>query len=191
MRKELSSKGFGLIGVLAVIVVLAVVGGAGAYVYHRNHKPETTSGDNHSMQTTTNTSAKASDSNSTSAVTWQTYVNTEAGLTFKYPSNWTSKVAKAIRYNDGSFGGISGTLISPSDNTLEWVYRVIGGKGGFCTPNPGDVPFADGDKCASKQILSVERLPSVAKPSKYYFQEPIRGQSVHYPCEVSSQRRQQ
>lgn len=37
MRK-LNNKGFGFIGVLAVIVVLAAAGGAGAYVYHKNHK---------------------------------------------------------------------------------------------------------------------------------------------------------
>jgi hypothetical protein len=39
MRKEsLNNKGFGLIAVLAVIVVLALASGAGAYVYHRDHK---------------------------------------------------------------------------------------------------------------------------------------------------------
>lgn len=42
MRK-LNSKGFGLIGVFAITIVLALAGGAGVYVYHQNHKATTTS----------------------------------------------------------------------------------------------------------------------------------------------------
>ncbi|MFC1435703.1 hypothetical protein ACEZDB_34220 [Streptacidiphilus sp. N1-3] len=39
MRKLLpNTKGFGLIAVLAFVVVLGVIGGGGAYVYHQNRK---------------------------------------------------------------------------------------------------------------------------------------------------------
>ena len=51
----INNKGFGFIGVFAVIVVLALAGGAGAYVYHKNHKAtpasNTRSGSSHSAQT--------------------------------------------------------------------------------------------------------------------------------------------
>lgn len=40
--KKLNNKGFGILGILLVIIVLAAAGGVGAYVWHKNHKAKTT-----------------------------------------------------------------------------------------------------------------------------------------------------
>lgn len=93
---------------------------------------------------------------------WRTYANQQAGLTFKYPASWKSQTTTDAAYSDGSFAGVSGVLTSPAGHKLTWVYQVAGGKGDAgCTPSQGDVSFASGNKCASKQILDVEQIPSV------------------------------
>lgn len=40
-KLSLNNKGFGFVGVLVVILVLAAVGGAGVYVWHRKHEKKT------------------------------------------------------------------------------------------------------------------------------------------------------
>jgi hypothetical protein len=176
--------GFGLIEVLIVVAVVVILGGAGTYNYHRDHKAEPTT-------TTSSTSTKSSTQPSKSNVAttpaptydsyadWSTYANQQAGLTFKYPSTWTSQVNPNSTYTTGSsFAGVSGTITSPSENALTWVYLVVGGKGGDCTPNPSDIPFAPGDKCASKQIVSVEQLQSVKPPTGKTFRN-LFGDSLY------------
>lgn len=154
-------------GYLILLVVAALVG-LGGYWYHKSHKAIATS--NH----TTSTLQSAPKKPTSQAVTnpyagWKIFSNDQAGLTFKYPADWVSKVTPNSVYTTGNtFAGTSGTITSPSGNTLYWVYQVAGGGDGpTCTPNPGDAPFAQGDKCESKQVLSVEQIPSVA---------PARGQ---------------
>lgn len=69
-KQQLNSKGFGLVGVLIVVAALIVAGGAGAYVYHRDHKAkmETDTGSvitDHSS--TTSNSTNTGSTNSTQA----------------------------------------------------------------------------------------------------------------------------
>lgn len=95
MKKfPLKQEGFGLVGALIVIAILVVLGGTGAYVYRRNHKPKATTSSNHSTQTTSNTSSKTNSSSSTSTKTdpyagWKTYTLTSVGLSVRYPADWT------------------------------------------------------------------------------------------------------
>lgn len=90
--KLLNSKGFGLISVLVVVVMLAVAGGAGAYVYHRNHTAKATNSSNRSAQTSSNSSTQGNASNNTTTSTdpyagWKTYTDTTYHYSFKYPAN--------------------------------------------------------------------------------------------------------
>lgn len=88
MRKSpLNTKGFGLISVLLAVVVLAIIGGSGAYVYHKNHKAKTS---------TTTSSSKSSSSTQNNTPTpvdpyagWKTGTLGSTGLSLKYPSDWT------------------------------------------------------------------------------------------------------
>ena len=49
--KKLNNKGFNILEVLLVILVIATAGGIGAYVYHRNHKAKTVSSTRSSSST--------------------------------------------------------------------------------------------------------------------------------------------
>jgi hypothetical protein len=87
-KPQLNNKGFGLIGVLVIIVVLCAVGGAGVYVYHKNHKAKVVG--------STSTAGKTSTSTKTSTppapnpyAGWKTCDDTADGVSFKYPSSWT------------------------------------------------------------------------------------------------------
>ena len=88
MKKiSVNNKGFGAIGVLAIIVVLGVVGGASAYVYHHNHKTK-------AVASKTSTSTPKSTSGSTTPTKpdpyagWKTYTSTTGNFSFKYPADW-------------------------------------------------------------------------------------------------------
>lgn len=43
LKQSFNSKGFGLAALLVTVMAVVIVGGAGALVYHRNHKPKVTS----------------------------------------------------------------------------------------------------------------------------------------------------
>jgi hypothetical protein len=102
---------------------------------------------------------------------WKTYSNDLAGVTFKYPAGWKSQVNSNNGYNfNFPYADENGTLTSPSGNKLTWVYQSIGGKGDAgCVPKPGDTPFTPGNKCDSKEIISVKQIPSVTvSPDKTF-----------------------
>lgn len=141
------------------LLFLAAIIGLASYVYRQHHQNKATKSNAVSSQTTQHaTSTGSTDPYSG----WKMYSNDTAGMTFKYPANWSSSVNATLTYADGSFGGISGVITSPSGKTLQWIYDVVGGKDGpSCTPNAGDTPFASGNNCTTKQILSVEQIPSV------------------------------
>lgn len=69
-----NNKGFGVIGILIVILVVAAVGGAGAYVWHRDHKKTATTNTTSSNTTATSTSHSGSTSAHSSTSTQQSYL---------------------------------------------------------------------------------------------------------------------
>lgn len=159
MTKHKDSRGFSVVGVLLILVVIGILGFTGWFVY----RSQSAATEDYSSQAKTSQPTKPEAVSSADPYAdWKTYTNQEAGLTFRFPASWKDNVADVIRYNDGSFGGVSGTLKSPSGNTLTWVYYLIGGKDGpMCSPAASDVPFSSTDKCTSKQIYSVEKIASV------------------------------
>jgi hypothetical protein len=150
-----SEKGFAVLEVLAVLVTVAIIIGLAGWYVRAHQKGRPAASDQ------SQTSQKQDSSNDKKPEAWLTYKNEEAGLTFQYPENWESTAKETFRYDDGAFGGVGGTLTSQQGNELTWVYQVAGGKGGECKPNPGDVPFTSGNNCASKQIVSIEKISSV------------------------------
>lgn len=163
--KKLDKAGFSVVESVIIIVVLAAISVAGYVVYKNHHKAQIKPP--LATKLTTRNKPPTPVTNSDPYAGWKTYSNQAAGLTFRYPSNWTSNVTTMQPYSDGSFAGVSGTLTSPSGNPLYWIYQVIGGKGDAgCTPAAGDTPFAATDKCASKQTYSVEQIASAKTPTK-------------------------
>ena len=89
-RGQESEAGFGLAGLLAVVVVLVVVGTAGWLVYRRDHG--TTRKD--ASTTSSTTTPKTAESSTTQQpvnpyVGWQTYTDSQYDYSFMYPSGWT------------------------------------------------------------------------------------------------------
>ena len=106
---------------------------------------------------------------------WATYANNAAKIGFKYPEGWTVQTSEAIydTQNPPQLGQVSGIVVSPTNQNLEWTYVAWGGKGGGCSPDAEDVPFADGNTCSSKQIFSVETLPQIEGPKNRLFKDGL------------------
>ncbi len=89
--KKLNSHGFGIVGVLLVVVVLAVVGGAGFYAYQSNQsKPKT---DNKEVAKSNQPAAKdkAQDVPKVDVPAnsgWKRYESKLLKLSFEYPEEW-------------------------------------------------------------------------------------------------------
>jgi hypothetical protein len=143
------------IGALAVILLVII--GLVFYMYGHHAKVQKSPAAKKSSSVTANIYAG-----------WNTYSNDAAGIMFRYPTNWTGQTAESPLQANGSFGGVSGTLVSRSGNKLNWVYQEGGSKSlPACTPSPKDVPFAQTNKCATKQTLYVEQLPTITpKPDR-------------------------
>ncbi len=148
---------YAYIGVMTLLLAVII----GLVIYIVNNSPKTQS-------------PPATNKNNTSSTTsisyagWKTYANDAAGVMFRYPSDWTIQTTTSPAQTNGSFAGVSGTVISRSGNKLTWVYQEVGSKNvPACTTSPKDVPFAQTNQCATKQISLVEQLSSVTpKPDR-------------------------
>lgn len=156
-----TQKGFAVLESLLILVIIAIIGGTGYYVWHAKKYAYNT------YDTTTSSAINAPDTSQGAPSGWKEYTNTEAGLRFNYPADWSSQVDDIIRGDDGTFGGVSGDLTAPSGKKLNWTYYYVGGKGGGCEPAKADKPFAVGNTCSTKQILSVEKIKSVQPPKAF------------------------
>ncbi len=120
-----NTKGFGLIGVLLVILVVAATGGAGVYVYHRNHKAKhvaTTS----KSSTSTSSQAKPTPRTEDPYAGWKTYTDTTYHYSFRYPAGWELTTNGAQ--------GVAISLRNPSNSVLiSYANPLVkdGGSGDF------------------------------------------------------------
>lgn len=109
--------GFGVVGLLLTIVVLALVAGGGIYIYHKDHKTKvavTTS------TTKTSTSSTAKNASGTTTATnpyagWKTYCDTVNGYCFKYPASW--------RLDNESQAGITNLVVDSPSGGGEITYQ--------------------------------------------------------------------
>ena len=111
-RGQESEAGFGLAGLLAVVVVLVVVGTAGWLVYRRDHGTARKD----ASTTSSTTTPKTAESSTTQQpvdpyVGWQTYTDSEYHYSFMYPTGW------ALTSTTGhDIGGVR--LLSPSQTVV-------------------------------------------------------------------------
>src|SRR5215469_10206649 len=95
MRKEVSdSRGFGILEMLLIIMLFALVAGAGFYIYHRDHKTASVttssfSNSSSSGQTSNNSNAPTPTPTPDPYAGWKTYCDNIHHYCFKYPiSGW-------------------------------------------------------------------------------------------------------
>ena len=98
MTKKLGDNGFGLLGSLLMVVIIAALGAGGWLAWHAKHPTKKPSG-----TTTSSTQKKSNNSSSGSTTTtqadpyagWKTYCDTTYHYCFKYPSTWSFAVVTA------------------------------------------------------------------------------------------------
>ncbi|MEW6470589.1 MAG: hypothetical protein AB1458_16890 [Bacteroidota bacterium] len=157
-------KGFSALVILLIIVGLGIIGGTGWYVFQANRSFNTSIDTSNNSHIPEHKSPNKPKTETVPEIKWLTYKHDDAKLTFQYPENWTSKIERGDFYDNGHPFGISGTLTSPKGKELKWTYMVAGGSGGGCEPAASDIPFSAGNKCATKQIVSVEKVREVIAP---------------------------
>jgi len=97
-KQQLNSKGFGLIAVIIVIAVLVVLGGAGVYVYQRNHTANSAANAKVTNHTTAKTDGSSGNKSNPSTGSQQTYLTIrEWGV--KLPLSDTIKGAYYVASN--------------------------------------------------------------------------------------------
>lgn len=92
-KLQKDEKGFSAVELVLVLVIVALIGVIGWFVY-KNHNKTT---NNSSVSSTSNSSA-STQPKTTSApdpyTGWQTYSSSSLGVSFKYPANWTAQVGE-------------------------------------------------------------------------------------------------
>jgi hypothetical protein len=150
--------------VLVSLAVMGVVIFGGWFVWYKNNakfdNATTTSKTATSHKQSGSTQHQLTQENATEK--WVTYKNEDVHLTFSYPESWKHEPGETTLHEGNSdYTSAYGVVISPTGKKLEWTYRIIGGKGGDCDPEPDDTPFASqGNRCSSKQTYNSEVLTS-------------------------------
>lgn len=116
-----SQKGFALLESLLIIVILAILGFTGWYVWHAKQNTDKIASQNNTVRTETAVTPK----NTLSS--WKTYSSTAiSGLSFKYPGDW--KLTK----NPAGFDGTDSVdVVSPAGTDIYWGSGGAG-FGGTC-----------------------------------------------------------
>lgn len=81
MPKEQNQRGFGALGIFAILLVIAVLAFAAWFVWNKNH----------SAKESQSKEAATSDPAPTKEMSWRTYKHDEGGFTFQYPDSWTNR----------------------------------------------------------------------------------------------------
>lgn len=83
-NSPLNSKGFGLLGVLVIVLVVAIAGFSGWFIWNKNHDTKKTTD-------SSNTNGSNKDDNTTTDPYegWRTYCETQSKYCFRYPTAWS------------------------------------------------------------------------------------------------------
>lgn len=128
------NRGFGAIGLILLVGVVAIIAGIGVWVaFDYNHQAieMNAEGATHSSLNTRPTAAYAG---------WQTYCSTGGGICFKYPSDWT--LAKSA---DPTGADLATVTNAAQDVQVAYTADVTG-LGGHCNVN---TCFFDADSLSS------------------------------------------
>jgi len=139
-------KGFSPVEVILVLVVIALLGVGGWYIWQVNNGKTATSDSN------------AIVSSSVKYEGWKTYNDSVGKFSIKYPGDWSVTTQKGDQ--GVGYPTTSTKIISPSGRQMELEVNY-GGKGGACAPDPSDKPFQVNNTCPTVEYLSAEKLKDV------------------------------
>src|SRR5689334_22132151 len=83
--KKLTSQGFAALEALLIVVIVAILGGTGYYVYHANQK---TSDTLNSASKDAQSSPQKKSSKVDPIANWTAFTSTKGQFSLKYPSSW-------------------------------------------------------------------------------------------------------
>jgi hypothetical protein len=169
--KSLNPKGFAPLFLLVGVAAVLIVGGSGAYVYHKNHKAKTVATTNTSASTSTQTSKGNATSGTSTATTQGTYLDlTQEGVKFLLSDSVSDAVyAPYVSPDPGT------TAYGISTNKLQ-----NGGGAGDCTAAYGPLGTISVSATAPKSTLGsdIGNGPAMTPDNKTLFL--IGGKYYHY-----------
>ncbi len=145
-----NQKGFGHMGILLIVLVIAAGAAVGWYVWDKNKKED---------KTTTQTAQAVKTEPVDPYAGWKTYTSATEKSHFKYPTTWTT--GKISSDNSVAFeGGDSLKLTAPSDGMFITWTATIGGLGGVCddTILPPHVNANGMQACPYFTVLDKQKL---------------------------------
>jgi hypothetical protein len=156
---KLNQKGFSAIEGLLILVIVAIIGGVGLYIYHANQKTNSTlnTASQENSATAPNVSKNATKTVSTGLYSgWSQYCSSHEKACFKYPDSWKSEPNCGGPCTD--FDAVNVT--SPKGTVVSFT-SAEAGVGGDCDPS------------STPHVLygKVEAMPKI---SGIYFVESTR-----------------
>ncbi len=153
MRKQkFNNVGFAHLGLVLLVLVLAVVGGTGLYVYRSNHKTKPATTVSKSSSTQPAQSSKPSAPKTTTPTPkpdpyagWKTYTSPSEGFSIRYPTRW-----KVIPLQDYSTKG-SADFQAPDGLIVRYVELNTSG-------TTDSDSCGHGSACLPQHILSIDSL---------------------------------
>lgn len=159
MIKNKASDGFGVVGVLVLVISVGIVGFAGWTVYKAQTKTATD---------TQSSTQSSKDVQQKSVTLSKTYTDSVGNFAVKYPASWSLKSSSDTSEPDMATS--DATITSPSGTVLRLASNG-GGRGGVCGPDPSEKPFIAGNTCPSIEHLSSEVVPI---SDVYYLSKTIK-----------------
>jgi hypothetical protein len=150
---NVNQKGFAAVEALLLLVLLAIIGGTGYYVWHARQN----SNDIYSSSTGGSNRVAVPSSPQISKKTSQlsTYTSKYTGASFDFPSSWHAKVQITPQYKKDI-----ATISSPSNGILIYWSGEILGVGSSCTDtvSPGKTSTEGDPGCPAWKNTSIEPL---------------------------------
>jgi len=127
--KKLNSRGFAHVGIIMAVITLALVAGAGYYVFtKRSDKPAETS-----STTEATTAETTTETEDTTPEGWVVYTSEANKYSFAYPKEWGTATVKTTEMQHSGEGyevTFSGTTVRGMIVNLSYAYTG-GGRGGI------------------------------------------------------------
>jgi hypothetical protein len=172
--------GFGILGIVLVLAVIAVLGASGLVVYqHRK-----SSAHNTAATSTSQTTTQTQEPPTTPApppdpyAGWKLYTSSSEKLSFKYPPDWTT-----TNYSDRTPTGKADAveLFNPSKSVAVYWDSQIDGIGGACDPSvfPGSAAAKNNSPgaCPYFKVLDKKKLTGA---DLYYVAGIVTYDGTHY-----------
>ncbi|MCK9641744.1 MAG: hypothetical protein M0R39_17715 [Prolixibacteraceae bacterium] len=152
--KNSKQQGFGVVEAILIIVIIGIIGGAGWYVWSSQQKH---------YDNIDGTTAPTSTQPTPTTTPSDTYTDSVANFSVKYPTTWKLVTTKATQ---ADLPTVSTTITSPTGTKL-LLKTDYGGKGGYCEPKPQDKPYQAGNTCPTAENFSKTAIGETTYGSSY------------------------